>query len=231
MASNRARARLLVIEDHRDIAVTICEALEAAGYEVDYAANGVAGLALASSHDFDTIVLDVGLPRLDGLALCRQLRAQARSQTPVLFLTARDTLPDKLAGFDAGGDDYLVKPFALEELEARISVLVRRYRARPPPGELLVGPLRLDPQTHRLERDGRRIHLSPVGMKLIALLMARAPAIVSRTELEREIWGDRPPDSDALRSHLYSLRKAVDKPFDRALIKTVANVGYRLGDD
>jgi DNA-binding response OmpR family regulator len=231
MTTKRPQGHLLVIEDHRDIAVTICEALETAGYDVDYAANGVAGLALATAHDFDTIVLDVGLPRIDGLDVCRRIRAQAGAQTPVLFLTARDTLQDKLAGFDAGGDDYLVKPFALEELEARVGVLVRRYRGALPRGVLSVGPLSIDLQTHRLARDGVEIRLSPVGMKLMALLMTRAPALVTRADMEREIWGDRPPDSDALRSHLYSLRKAVDKPFERALIRTIAGVGYRLADD
>lgn len=231
MLSSQAQGRLLVIEDHRDIAVTICEALEAAGYDVDYAANGAAGLALASTQAFDTIVLDVNLPRIDGLDVCRRIRAQATLQVPVLFLTARDTLQDKLAGFDAGGDDYLVKPFALEELEARVAALVRRYRGSPQRAVLTFGPLRLDPLSHRLERDGHEIRLSPVGMKLMNLLMTRAPAVVTRGDMEREIWGGQPPDSDALRSHLYSLRKAVDKPFDRPLIRTIANVGYRLGDD
>lgn len=231
MLSSQPQGRLLVIEDHRDIAVTICEALEAAGYDVDYAANGAAGLALASTQEFDTIVLDVNLPRIDGLDVCRRIRAQATLQVPVLFLTARDTLQDKLAGFDAGGDDYLVKPFALEELEARVAALVRRYRGSAQRAVLTFGPLRLDPLSHRLERDGHEIRLSPVGMKLMNLLMTRAPAVVTRGEMEREIWGGQPPDSDALRSHLYSLRKAVDKPFDRPLIRTIANVGYRLGDD
>ncbi len=231
MNIGRRQGRLLVIEDHRDIAATICEALEAAGYDTDYAANGAAGLALAAREDFDAIVLDVGLPRIDGLDVCRHLRERQHCRTPILFLTARDTLNDKLAGFDAGGDDYLVKPFALAELEARLAVLVRRYRGEVAQSTLVVGPLRLDPASHRLERAGQEIRLSPVGMKLVHLLMSRAPAVVSRREMERAIWGDSPPDSDALRSHLYSLRKAIDRPFERALIRTIANVGWRLADD
>jgi DNA-binding response OmpR family regulator len=219
---------ILLVEDNRDIAEMVVEFLERKGYAVDYAGDGVTGLHLAVTNPYDVIVLDLMLPGLDGLALCRKLREEAKRDTPLLMLTARDTVNDKIAGLDAGADDYLVKPFEIRELEARIRTLLRRQRGTVVAETLRVADLLLDTSTLQVTRAGQSIKLMPIGLKLLTLLMRASPRIVSRQQLEREVWGDVLPDSDTLRSHLYALRKAIDKPFDRPLLHTVAGAGYRI---
>jgi DNA-binding response OmpR family regulator len=225
------QSSLLLIEDHRDIAESIVDFLEPRGYAVDYAADGITGLHLAVTHSYDVIVLDVMLPGVDGLAVCRKLREEARRDTPILMLTARDTLEDKITGLDAGADDYLVKPFEIRELEARLRSMVRRRRGATARETYTVGDLTLDLATLKVTRAGRPLSLTPIGIRLLTALMRASPRVVSREQLEREVWGDVPPDSDALRSHLYNLRKAIDRPFDRPLLHTIAAAGYRLADD
>jgi DNA-binding response OmpR family regulator len=222
---------ILLIEDHRDIAESIVDFLQPRGFAVDYAADGVTGLHLAVTNAYDVIVLDVMLPGLDGLAVCRKIREEARRDTPILMLTARDTLDDKIKGLEAGADDYLVKPFEIRELEARMRTLVRRHRGATARETYAVGDLFVDLATLRVTRAGQPLALTPIGLRLLVALMRASPRVVSRAELEREVWGEVPPDSDALRSHLYNLRKAIDKPFDRPLLHTVAAAGYRLADD
>ena len=221
---------ILLVEDNRAIAEMVGEFLERRGYEVDYAADGVTGLHLAVSASFDVIVLDLMLPGMDGLDLCRKLRQEAKKSTPVLMLTARDTLQDKLTGLDAGADDYLVKPFEIRELEARIRALIRRDRRQVSSGVLKVGDLVLDTATLLLTRAGQELQISPIGLKLLTILMRESPRVVTRQEIEREIWGDGLPDSDTLRRHLYNLRKVVDKPFQKPLLHTIHSAGYRLAD-
>ena len=219
---------LLLVEDHRDIAEMVHAYLEARGYTVDYAADGVTGLHLAVSNDYDAVILDLMLPGMDGVSLCRKFRQEARNDTPVLMLTARDTLDDKIHGLDAGADDYLVKPFAIQELEARIRAMLRRRRGEVAPELLKVDDLTLDTGTLTIQRAGKHLSLTPIALRILMILMRASPRVVSRQELEREIWGDVLPDSDTLRSHLYTLRKAIDKPFDRPLLHTIPSLGYRL---
>jgi DNA-binding response OmpR family regulator len=221
---------VLLVEDNRGIAEMIGEFLERRGYSVDYAADGVTGLHLAVSGSFDVVVLDLMLPGMDGLEVCRKLRNEAKKSTPVLMLTARDTLEDKLIGLDAGADDYLVKPFEPRELEARVRALIRRDRRQVSAEVLRVGDLMLDTATLRLTRGGEELQVSPIGLKLLTILMRESPRVVSRRDIEREIWGDTLPDSDTLRSHLYNLRKVIDKPFTRPLLHTIHSAGYRLAD-
>lgn len=221
-------ACVLLVEDHRDIAEMVYDGLEEAGFQVDYAADGAAALELAAENDYDVLVLDLMLPRLDGMEVCRRLRTELRTDLPVLMLTARDTLEDKIAGLDAGADDYLVKPFAIGELEARLRALLRRSRGQVARERLIVRDLVLDTGTWQVARAGRTLAVTPIGMKLLTVLMRAAPQIVTRRQLEREVWGEGLPDSDTLRSHLYTLRKAVDRPFDVALIETVPGAGYRM---
>ncbi|MBL8253942.1 MAG: response regulator transcription factor [Candidatus Competibacter sp.] len=221
-------ASLLLIEDHRDIAEMVFSHLEQSGYAVDYAADGVTGLHLAVTNDYDLIVLDLMLPGLDGLTLCSRLRADAGRDTLVLMLTARDTLDDKVAGLDAGADDYLIKPFDLRELAARIGALLRRRRGQVAAEILSVVDLRLNTGTLEVTRAGQLLTLTPIGLKLLAVLMKASPRVVSRTELERQVWGETLPDSDTLRSHLYNLRKVIDKPFGVALLHTISGAGYCL---
>jgi DNA-binding response OmpR family regulator len=221
-------ASLLLIEDHRDIAEMVGAFLERRSYVVDYASDGVTGLHLAVANDYDVIVLDLMLPGLDGLELCERLRQDAHKDTPILMLTARDTLQDKLSGLDAGADDYLIKPFAIQELEARVRALLRRRRGQVAPEVLQVGDLTLDTGTLEVRRGDELLTLTPIGLKILAVLMRASPRVVSRRELEREVWGDILPDSDTLRSHLYNLRKVIDKPFTTPLLHTVHGAGYRL---
>ena len=217
---------VLLIEDQHDIAANIWDFLERRGYRIDHAADGEAGLAAALGGGFDVIVLDLGLPRLDGLDLCRRLR-QAGRDTPILMLTARDTLDDKLRGFAEGADDYLVKPFAMKELEARIRVVHRRRQ--PLPGQALaVADLSYDPAAMLAVRGGRSIPLTRAQSAILALLMQRSPQIVGHRDLIAAVWGDEGGDAAALHTHVYELRKLIDRPFGTALIASVHGVGYRL---
>lgn len=220
--------RILIVEDNPDIAENIADYLEGRGHTLDFAMDGIGGLHLAITQEYDAIVLDVMLPKMDGLTFCRKLRKEGGKQTPVLMLTARDTLDDKLEGFDAGADDYLVKPFALEELAARLSALVRRSEVTSQ--QLRVADLELDMGKMKVCRSGKEIKLNRICMKIIQILMQAYPNAVKRTDLEHALWGDMPPGSDALRSHMYALRNAIDKPFDIPLIQTIHGLGYRLVD-
>jgi DNA-binding response OmpR family regulator len=219
---------VLVIEDNPDLAANVCDFLEAKGHVVDVAGDGLTGLHLAVTRDFDAIVLDIVLPGMDGLTLCRKFREEARRSTPVLMLTARDALDDRVAGLECGADDYVLKPFALRELEARLKALVRRSSAALTPSVLRVADLEYDPALVRVRRGGRVISLPPIPLKLLETLMRAAPRVVRRDELERAVWGDAPPDSDALRAHMHTLRAAVDGAGEPALLHTLRGVGYRI---
>jgi len=173
-------------------------------------------------------VLDVMLPGEDGYSFCQYLRKELALDTPVIFMTARDQLDDKLEGFARGGDDYIVKPFALPELVARVQALVRRERREVAPNLLTVADLQLDPARQEVRREGQLLKLSPTAFRILRILMRESPKVVSREQLEHELWGDLVPDSDALRSHLYNLRKAVDKPFEHALLETLPGVGFSI---
>jgi DNA-binding response OmpR family regulator len=219
--------RVLIIEDNPDIAANIGDYLEDHGHTVDFAGDGVTGLHLAVVNDFDAIVLDLALPGMDGLDVCRKLRNEAGKDTPVLMLTARDRLEDKLAGFETGADDYLVKPFELQEVEARLNVLASRGRRRTH-REMRVGDLIFNVDTLSVSREGVDIYLNPIGLKLLRRLMDSSPNVVSRGDLELEVWGEEMPDSDSLRVHIHSLRSAIDKPFGSTMIQTRHGIGYRL---
>jgi DNA-binding response OmpR family regulator len=221
---------ILLVEDNRSLSEMVGEYLESRGFGVDYAGDGLDGYRLAAENSYDVIVLDLMLPRLDGLELCRRLRNEAKKATPVLMLTARDTLSDKVNGLDAGADDYLVKPFAIQELEARVRALIRRDRRQVSAEVLKISDLVLDTASLRATRAGQELTLSPIGLRLLTILMRESPRVVSRRDIEREIWGDGLPDSDTLRSHLYNLRKVVDRPFDKPLLHTVQTAGYRIAD-
>lgn len=221
---------VLLIEDHQDIATMVYDYLEQQGYMVDYAADGVTGLHLAVKNSYDVIILDLMLPGIDGMDVLHKLRTEARQSTPVLILTARDTLDDKLAGLDSGADDYLIKPFEIRELEARIKALIRREKGQLNTEVLQVGDLTFDTGTLEVKRAGSELKLTPIGLKILSILMRASPRVVSRRQIEREVWGDILPDSDTLRSHIYSLRKIIDRPFEKQLMHTLQNTGYKLVD-
>ncbi|WP_206859220.1 response regulator transcription factor [Lysobacter changpingensis] len=219
--------RVLVVEDNRNLVANLFEYFDARGYTLDAAPDGPTGLHLAVTVDFDAIVLDWMLPRMDGREVLSRMREAGRD-TPVIMLTARDELPDKIAGFRAGADDYVTKPFHLPELEVRLEALVSRARGRGRNKVLQVGDLKLDMGTLEATRGGRSLHLYPACRKLLEVLMQASPAAVTRERLEHALWGDDPPDGDMLRSHIYELRRSVDGPFPVKLIQTLPRVGYRI---
>lgn len=220
--------RILLIEDQRDIAANIWDYLEHRGFVMDHAADGVNGLRMALDGSYDVIVLDLGLPKLDGLELCRALR-DAHRDTPVLMLTARDTLDDKLAGFARGADDYMVKPFAIKELEARLRVLHRRGRLQQ--GEILsVADLVLDPLNQTVQRAGVPLTITRAGFALLEALLRRAPHLVRHAELAHALWGDSGGDIATLHTHLSVLRSIIDRPFETHLLHTVHGFGYRIAE-
>jgi DNA-binding response OmpR family regulator len=220
--------RILIIEDDRAIATNLYDFLSDRGHTVDAAADGITGLHLAVTQDFDAIVLDIFLPGIDGMKLCRKLRDEAHLDTPVLMLTARDTLDDKLRGFECGADDYLVKPFALTEVEARLTALHKRTSGRVTSRMLVAGALTLDPRTLSIRFAGREIKLPRKCIKLLEVMMAEPGRVFSRTELENAVWGDTQETSDTLRSHMHLLRRALADAGDYDPIETVHGLGYRL---
>lgn len=222
--------KILVIEDNPDIVANIYAFFEPKGFELDNAHNGISGLTLASNNRYDVILLDVMLPGMDGTKLCKKLREELHDKTPVLMLTARDTISDKVAGFDSGADDYLVKPFSLVELESRIKALIRRHQDSHFEHSITVGKLSLNTEVHTIVRESKPIKLTPTGFKILQILMSAAPRVVSKNELEEKVWGEDIPSSDALRTHVHSVRAQVDKPFDKTMIVTVPGIGYQIID-
>ncbi|MCG8428610.1 MAG: response regulator transcription factor [Chromatiales bacterium] len=221
------RVRVLLVEDNAQLAESLDDFLSEQGFELDFAYNGQWALKLAKDNDYDVIVMDVMMPVMDGLAACRALRSEHFDNTPLIFLTARDTLADKLEGYDAGCDDYLVKPFSPEELVCRVNALLKRS-GQPLESIQALGELEINHSLQQVFRQGRQIPLHGIQYELLQQLVKAAPEAVSRSVLEQALWPDEMPDSDPLRTHIYRLRQALDKPFDRALIETVHGRGYRL---
>ena len=219
--------KLLIIEDNHDVAGILSDFFEAQDAELDFAANGELGLALALSENFDAIILDLMLPKMDGLTLCRALRSQGCT-TPVLMLTALDNKADLMSGFDSGADDYLGKPFDLDELDVRVNALIKRHRGTVAQSLLKFGELELNTACHQVRRKGMLLPLTPTTYQILTLLMKNAPNVVTREQLIDSIWGQNPPGQDILRSHVYQLRNQLDKPFEQPMLVTVPKIGLRL---
>lgn len=215
----------LLIEDDKDLAEAISDYMELDGFEFDFAYNGSAGLNLALTNDYDIILTDLNMPKMDGIDVCKSLREKGIS-TPVLMLTARDTLDDKITGFAAGSDDYLVKPFAMEELKIRLQALIRRSQGTVT--SLSIADLSIVLDKHQTTRAGQLLKLPPVCWKMLVCLMRNSPNVVSKAKLEEEVWGDNLPSADSLKVHLFKLRQAIDAPFDNKLIHTVHGVGIAI---
>lgn len=221
--------RLLIVQDCPDLLAQLYAFLEPKGYVLDLVRNGYAALAFAMENEYEAIVLDAELPGIGGPEVCRRLRAELGVQIPVIMLSTRDSLVDKLAAFDSTADDYLVMPSQLLELDVRLRVLVRRTQGnRFSRQRLRFGELLLDLDVYEAYRAGVPLTLTRTGYTLLRALMASAPRIVSRESLAHAVWGGCPPQSDALRTHIHALRRAIDKPFAQALLRTVSGVGYRL---
>ncbi|OIR08933.1 putative transcriptional regulatory protein YedW [mine drainage metagenome] len=221
--------RVLIIEDNRDLASNMFDFLEAKGHVVDAAGDGITGMHLALVNEYDVIVLDLMLPGMDGITLCRKLREEGGKDTPVLMITARDSLEDKIAGLEAGADDYLVKPAELREVELRLRVLFRRGGDHTQKQKkLTVEDLTLDPFTCSVRRGTKAIDLPPIPYRILEILMSRSPQVVNREDIEHVVWGEGRPDSDSLRAHVHLLRELIDKPFERKLLRTMRGFGYQL---
>ncbi|MDW6016654.1 response regulator transcription factor [Vibrio plantisponsor] len=219
--------KILLVEDNREVAGILFDYFESEGMELDYADNGELGLKLALETPFDAIILDLMLPRMDGLTVCEKLR-EAGNTTPVLMLTALDSREDMLSGFKYGADDYLTKPFDLEILEARLHALIKRYRRTVTETSLEFASLRIDQKTHQAYRDGIKLSLNPTTYSILELLCQRAPDVVTREEITDMLWQDNEPNNDVLRSHIYQLRNQLDKPFESSMLVTVPKIGFRL---
>ncbi|WP_394247254.1 response regulator transcription factor [Vibrio profundi] len=219
--------RVLLIEDNREIAGVLFDYFECIGMELDYADNGELGLQLALDNEFDIIILDLMLPRMDGLTVCNQLRDRGNT-TPILMLTALDSREDMLKGFDHGADDYLTKPFDLDILEARMQALIRRYRGTVASTKLQFSELSIDQQTRQAYRQDKLLALNPTTYTILEMLCQKAPQVVTREEISYKLWQEDESNNDVLRSHIYQLRNQLDKPFANQMLITVPKVGFRL---
>ena len=218
--------RILIVEDNLDLQANIAEYLEK-DYTLDFAYSGDQGLDLALANEYDVIVLDLMLPGKDGLDVCASYRQKASTQAAIIMLTARDTIDDKEAGFAVGADDYLVKPFSLRELKMRTDALARRPKLQVT-NQLKVGALVLTPQSNKLAYHDREVSLLEKEAKILALLMDAAPGVVSNASISYALWGDEPPESGALRTHIYNLRKALSAVGAEDCLSTQRGKGYIL---
>ena len=219
---------VLVVDDNTDILCNVRDYLEMNDMSVETAVNGRQALDWMSQKSYAVCVLDIGLPDIDGLSVCKTLRANG-DKTPILMLTARDSIDDRVNGLGVGADDYLIKPFSLRELNARVQALIRRAYGDNTM-KLKVGDLVFDLSTTQVCRGGKPIKLNPTGLTILKELMLRSPAIVSRNRLEAQVWGGGTPDSDSLRANIYLLRQAIDKAYDKKLIHTHPGLGWSINE-
>ncbi|ENW92073.1 response regulator transcription factor [Acinetobacter dispersus] len=222
---------ILMVEDHYELAATVCEFLEQHGFVVDHARNLDAARNFLKTHPYHLLLLDINLPDGSGYDLCEWLRTDEGKDIPILMLTARDTLDDKLKGFSVGTDDYLVKPFDFNELVMRVRALIKRSLGEVSSSKIQIHDLILDSATQTITRAGQSIELPRIQFKLLKILMRNSPKVITKQEIIIELWGDEEPESDALRSHIYNLRKMIDKPFQEKLIHTISGVGLKVALD
>ena len=216
---------IMLVEDDIDLAGAIVDYLALEGIACDHAANGLSGFNLIQRNRYDAVILDLNLPKMNGLEVSTRLRALG-IDVPILMLTAKDTLHDKLTGFGAGADDYLVKPFAMQELIVRVQVLSQRRSGQV--HKLAVGDLELDLEQKKAQRRGEPLKLSPIGLRILDVLMRASPQPVSREQLMQSVWGDEQPDSNSLKVHLFKLGKAVDGEGHSKLVHTLPGQGFAL---
>jgi DNA-binding response OmpR family regulator len=221
---------VLLVEDDPDLAASILDYLEGQGWKVDFAPNGAMALHKLIDGKFAAGIFDLNLPGVGGLELCTRVRSDLAPSLPVLILTAADGLEDRLKGFQAGADDYLVKPFATAELLARLQAIIRRTSGgnQAPAETIRIGDLRLQVSTREAYRGARRLTLTNMGFLILQKLMQSSPAIVLRTELETHLWGDEPPGSDSLRTHIAHLRAAIEPPGCSPMLHTHRGVGFQI---
>lgn len=219
---------VLVVDDNADILSNVRDYLEMSGLSIETALGGREALSRMSRKSYAVCILDIGLPDIDGLSVCKTLR-QKGDKTPILMLTARDSIDDRVTGLSVGADDYLIKPFSFRELSARVQALIRRAYGDEQM-KLKVGDLEFDLSTTQVFRGGQLIKLNPTCLTILKELMTKSPAIVSRNRLEALVWSDSVPDSDSLRANIYLLRQAIDKSFDKKLLHTHPGLGWSINE-
>lgn len=224
---NEEKCHILLVEDNQQLAEQLCDFLMQKGMVVDYACNCQTATNLLESEHFDVVILDLTLPDTDGLNLCRFIKSKLTTNIPVLMLTARDSIEEKLDGFSHGTDDYLTKPYVLEEVYVRCLALARRHQLHKSQ-KTCIGELEIDFNQKTVHRRGRNIKLSKTDFLLLKLLAEAYPNALSKRQLIEKVWGDDMPDTDAVRSHIYTLRNAIDKPFGYPMIKTVHGIGFKI---
>jgi DNA-binding response OmpR family regulator len=219
--------KILLIEDHEELAAQLGDFLGSLGWHIDFSSTGRRGIALALEHEYDLIILDLNLPDIDGIEVCKEVKNKSQLNIPILMLTARDSFADKVKGFDIGADEYLTKPYDLRELALRCKVLTRRqelYQSN----TTSLGDLTLDLNENKATRSDIALVLNKTSFSILLMLVKAYPNPVSKSRIIHEIWGDTPPETDSLKSHIYNLRMAIDKPFSKNIVKTIVNVGYKL---
>ena len=218
---------ILLIEDHIELATQLSDFLTSIGWKVDFSSTGQQGISLALNNEYDLIVLDLGLPDIDGVDVCKEIKSKIKINIPILMLTARDSFADKVKGFDFGADEYLTKPYDLRELALRCKVLTRRqelYQSN----TMTLGDLTIDLNENKAFRYGKEILLNKTSFSILLMLVKAYPNPISKSRVIHNIWGSNPPENNVLKSHVYNLRVAIDKPFDSNIIRTIVNVGYKL---
>jgi len=218
---------ILLIEDHLELATQLSDFLTSLGWKVDFSSTGQQGILLALNNEYDLIVLDLGLPDIDGIDVCKEIKSNIKINIPILMLTARDSYADKVKGFDFGADEYLTKPYDLRELALRCKVLTRRqelYQSN----TMTLGELTIDLNENKAFRNGQEILLNKTSFSILLMLVKAYPNPISKSRVIHNIWGSNPPENNVLKSHVYNLRVAIDKPFDSNIIRTIVNVGYKL---
>jgi DNA-binding response OmpR family regulator len=222
--------KILVIEDHVELAAQLGDFLGGLGWDIDYSIKGQQGINLALTNEYDLIILDLNLPDVDGIHVCKEIKSKSKFNIPVLMLTARDSFADKVKGFEFGADEYLTKPYDLRELALRCKVLTRRqelYQSN----TISLGDLSLDLNEKKAFRLEQEVALNKTSFAILLMLAKAYPNPVSKSRIIHELWGDTPPETNSLKSHIYNLRTAIDKPFSKNVIKTIVNVGYKLEVD
>jgi two-component system OmpR family response regulator len=220
--------RILLVEDDLKIASFIVKGLKAAGYAVDHASDGEKGLDLALTEAYDTAIIDIMLPKLDGLSLIERMRKE-KSHIPVIILSAKSSIDDRVKGLQTGSDDYIIKPFAFSELLARVQALIRRASGLSEPTRLTVGDLSLNLLTREVTRGARKIELQPIEFSLLEYLLRNAGRVVSKTMIMEHVWNyNFDPQTNVVEARVCRLRDKIDRDFDQKLIRTVRGVGYVL---
>jgi DNA-binding response OmpR family regulator len=219
---------LLLVEDDSDLAAAVIDYLELENITCDHAANGVLGLNLIEKNSYQAIILDLNLPKMHGLTVCELMRAQG-NDTPVLMLTAMDSLNDKLAGFAKGADDYLLKPFAMAELIVRVQALARRRSGQVT--LLKAVDIELDLKMKKAFRNTRELKLTPTALKILEVLLRESPKPVSRETITQAVWGDAQPESNALKVHIFNLRKQLDLTGDKIVLHTISGFGFSISEE